>query len=96
MFEASLPMEILSQKDVQSIVRAINYSKEQYEMWKNERNLGFENGKYLDRWNFIFANIRDTFIYKPFKTYPVSRGALWKFIVLYNTDTNILYLILKL
>lgn len=95
MFEASLPMEILSQKDVQSIVRAINYSKEQYEMWKNERNLGFENGKYLDRWNFIFANIRDTFIYKPFKTYPVSRGALWKFIVLYNTDTNILYLILK-
>ncbi len=94
MLEGNLPNEILSGKDVKLIIKAINNSRQQYQDWNNERNLGFENGKFLDRWNYIFANIRDSFS-SPFKTYPVSRGKLWEFIVLYNTLTNILFLILK-
>lgn len=95
MFEGNLPSEILSEKDINLIVKAINYSKHQYKQWNDERNLGFENGKHLDRWNYIFANIRDFFLHKPFRTYPISRGALWQFVALYNTDTNILYIVLK-
>jgi len=95
MFELSLPSEILSQKDVKLIIKAINYSKQQHENWNNERKLGYGNGKYLDRWNYIFDNLEKYFTYKPYITYHVSRGRFWEFAVLYNTDTNILYLVLK-
>lgn len=87
--------ETLSKKEVELIVNAINHSKEQYKNMASERKLGFSNGKYLDRWNYIFANIRDSFNYESFITFPVSRGPLWEFIVIYNTDTKILYLLLK-
>lgn len=95
MSQLSLPSEILSEKDVRLIVKSINDSKQQYENWNNERKLGYENGKYLDRWNYIFANIERAFSYKPFITYHVSRGKLWEFAVIYNTETKILYLILR-
>lgn len=95
MIELNLPSEILSQKDVKLIVRSINYSKQQYNQWNDERNLGFENGKYLDRWNYIFANIRESFGRKPFITYHISRGKLWEFIVIYNIETKFMYLVLK-
>lgn len=87
--------ETLSKKEVELIVNAINHSKEQYKDMANERKLGFSNGKYLDRWNYIFANIRDSFNYEPFITFPVSRGPLWEFIFIYNTNNKILYLLLK-
>lgn len=95
MLETTLPSEILSEKDVKLIIEAINSSKDEYEYWRNEQGLGFENGKYLYRWNFIFSKLKSNFKDKPFKTYNIPRGKLWEFLVLYNTDTKILYLILK-
>lgn len=89
-----LPNEILSDNEVRLIIKAINDSRQQYEHWKNERNLGYENGKYQDRWNYIFANIRDYFT-SPFKAYPITRSPLWKFAILYNTDKNILFVVLR-
>ncbi|MGJ0848339.1 DUF5986 family protein [Tissierella praeacuta] len=95
MKKSYLPGETLSRKEVELIVNAINHSKVQYKEWANERNLGFSNGKYLDRWNYIFANIRDSFNYEPFKVFSIKRGTLWEFAVIYNTGTKILYLLLR-
>lgn len=95
MNKSNLPEETLSKKEAELIVAAINNSKEQYKEWSNERKLGFSNGKYLDRWNYIFANIRDLFNYEPFKIFSINRGILWEFVVIYNTNTKILYLLLK-
>lgn len=95
MSEFDLSSATLSPKEVRLLVQSINYSKQQYEQWNNERNLGYHNGKYLDRWNYIFANIEESFNYKPFITYHICRGKFWEFAIIYNTETKILYLVLR-
>lgn len=95
MSKVNLSSEILSQKDVKLLVQSINNSRQQYEHWNEERDIRYHNGKYLDRWNYIFDNIENAFNYKPFKTYHVSRGRFWEFAIIYNTETQILYLVFK-
>lgn len=89
------PSEILTKKEINLIVKSINDSKQQYNQWNAKRNLGFENGKYLDRWNYIFANLKNAFSESPFLTYHVPRGKLWEFLIIYNTDSKFMYLLMR-
>lgn len=87
--------EILSPSDARLIIKAIKDSMEQSKQWNSERNLRYQNGRYLDRWNYIFQNIENSFKGSHFKTYHVCRGKLWEFVVMYDINTNLIYLVLK-
>lgn len=95
MFEEPIPEKVLSDKYIKLIIKSINDSRGQYEQAAKERKFPTRNGRFHDRWNFIFNNIKNSFLDKPFKCYVISRGALWEFVVVYNTDTKILYVLLK-
>ncbi|MDT8717622.1 hypothetical protein IAI10_13195 [Clostridium sp. 19966] len=95
MFEGNIPDEVMTPEDIKLLIKSINDSRHQYEYWKSQQKLGYENGKHLYRWNYIFDNISKNFKKEPFKVYHVSRGALWEFAVIYNTESKILFIILK-
>lgn len=95
MFQQPIPEKVLSSKYIKLVIKAINDSRVQYEEEANERNFPTRNGRFLDRWNFIFNNIKNSFTDEPFKCFVIPRGALWEFVVIYNMNTNILYVLLK-
>jgi hypothetical protein len=95
LFKGNCPEEVLSSEGIKLVIKAINDSKNQQQQFNEERNLITRNGKHNDRWNYIFTNISNSFKHEPFKIHLVSRGELWEFVVLYNKNTNILYIILK-
>lgn len=86
---------LLSKDEVRLITKAINDSKKQCEHHIEERNLGYGNGKYLDRWNYAFHNLEKAFNKVPFLTIHVDRGPLWEFLLIYNTTNKFIYLIMK-
>lgn len=87
--------EVMSVDDIKAIIKNINDSKKQYKQYVESRKLKTQNGKYFSEWDNIFTNINESFSSKPFKCYQISRCSLWKFVAIYRTDINILYLILK-
>ncbi|MHB8036003.1 hypothetical protein CF069_19180 [Clostridium botulinum] len=90
-----IPENFLEPKNIKEIIKDINYSREQQNDDLKEKNLAFTNGKYQDRWNYIFNNIEKSFSNEPFKCCRITRSPLWTFVAIYRTDYDLLYILLK-
>jgi hypothetical protein len=93
--KSSIPKDVLAERYVRLVIKAINDSKEQQYQELNGRGFNINNGRYQDRWNYLFHNIEVLFSDKPFKCYEICRSALWGFVAIYNLGSKILYIILK-
>lgn len=88
--------EDLAINDIKKIIKDINNGKKQYLKFMSEEKLKYHNGRYTTIWDYIFTNVENSFKDKiGFKCLSVKRCALWNFAVIYNEDTNVLYLVLK-
>ncbi|MBY6950328.1 DUF5986 family protein [Clostridium botulinum] len=90
-----LPENLLLKEKIELILKSIRDGKLQYIDHVKKENLPTENGKYHEIWNYIFKNIKKNFSDFPYKCYKIFRGELWSFIVVYNEETNILYVLMK-
>jgi hypothetical protein len=91
----NIPKKVLDEKEIKLIIKAINDSRSELDQHLRDRGFRYNNGKYHDRWNYIFNNIEKNFKNTEFNCYAVNRCALWKFIVLYNVHSKIVYIIFK-
>lgn len=95
MFQGNIPDEVLSEKEVKLLIKAVNDSRSQYEQYAEENNLETRNGRFKCRWDYIFTNVRELFSDALFERHKISRGALWEFMAIYRVDTKILYILLR-
>lgn len=95
MSDVNIPEKVLDEKYIKLIIKAINDSRSQWHQHLSNRGFEYDNGKYLDRWNYIFNNVEQNFKDSEFNCYAVNRCALWKFIVLYNVNSKIVCIIFR-
>lgn len=91
----TVPEEVLDEKSIRLIIKAINDSRSQLREHLLERSFKTNNGRYQDRWNYLFNNIEQNFKDIRFKCYVVDRGPLWSFIALYDVNSKTVYIIFK-
>lgn len=95
MSNVNIPEKVLDEEPIKLIIKSIDDSRSQWYQHLLDRGLKYDNGKYLDRWNYIFDNIEQNFKNTEFNCYAVDRCALWKFVVLYNVHSKIVYVIFR-
>ncbi|AJA42643.1 hypothetical protein OR62_05485 [Clostridium tetani] len=93
--KSTVPENFLEPENIRKLIKNLNDSREEQNYDLNEKNHPTTNGRYHDRWNYIFKNIEQSFRDKPFKCYRISRGPLWQLVAIYRTDYDLLYILLK-
>jgi hypothetical protein len=87
--------QTLSDAEIYNILKSINTSLPQHNDMVSKEKLITTNGKYLNRWNYIFKDIDRLFDSEYYEVPIFDRGPLWEFAAIYNRDNRILYILTK-
>lgn len=95
MSDVNIPEKVLDEKSIKLIIKSINDSRIELRQHLVQRGFKTNNGRYQDRWNYLFNNIGQNFKDTNFKCYVVDRGPLWSFIVLYDANSETIYIVFR-